>query len=250
MTPKSRTGKSLEPAAVPPSGASPASAPSSRGELDPNPGQSHPGLLGATPPDPHRRRVEAPRGSTGGAGGGSVPPWLQNESNAPLERQLLLAVEPGLQESAPKLSSRQSLKRIAGASLLVGLTAILFFAFLKARRSWEDRVLAVESQLTQASKEGALREETLRRDNSQKERLILERKAENQSLAGLADKTLEQLKTSLDDLRRLREEKVKLEADYRASLECTSAVTKFFAAWLPDWLRKQESKGEEGSPQK
>jgi hypothetical protein len=145
----------------------------------------------------------------------------------------------------PKAKIYRSLRFLGGAMVLLVLSAVFSWSYLSVRRSWEEKVLRLELQVSQITKDGSQREETLGRENLQKERLIQDRKAENQSLAALADKTLEQLKASLDDLRRLREEKVKLETDYRASLEGVSQVTRFFSAWLPAWLGKGEVKREE-----
>jgi hypothetical protein len=135
-----------------------------------------------------------------------------------LERQLLLAREPG-DDSIPRFTRRSSWARVAvlGAALaILGGAGILFF--VQVRGHWMARAGLLESELESALAAATKREDLHRRETAERDRAIEERRSENQSLAALAGKTLEELKTTLEDLRKTREENTGLEKELRAAL--------------------------------
>lgn len=149
-------------------------------------------------------------------------PSLRAETGAALERQLLLVSAPGDESALPGTVSRWRGRLILGA-ILATLAASSVFFFVEVRGHWKGKVAALEGEMERSRRESALREESLRREGAEKDRQLSERKTENQSLALLADKTLEGLKTALADLRRQREETLKLQAEVRSALETRPA---------------------------
>ena len=149
-------------------------------------------------------------------------PSLRAETGAALERQLLLVSAPGDDSTLPGTGSRWSGRFVlAGVLATLAISSVLFF--VEVRGHWKDRVAALEGEMERARSESALREEALRREGADKDRQLAERRTENQSLSTLANKTMEELKTALSDLRHQREETLKLQGEVRTALEARPA---------------------------
>ena len=144
-------------------------------------------------------------------------PGPRTPGAAALERQLLLVREPG-DDSIPRLA-RPSRARTAGlAAALVNLAGAAILFFVQVRSHWQARAGFLEGELETARAAAARMEDMHRREAAEKDRAIEERRSENRSLAGLAGKTLEELKTALEDLRKARDENAGLEKELRAAL--------------------------------
>jgi hypothetical protein len=149
-------------------------------------------------------------------------PSLRAETGAALERQLLLVSAPGDEPVPPGVAPRWRVRLVLGVILgTLALSSIFFF--VEVRGHWKGKVAALEGELERSRRESGQREETLRREAAEKDRQISERKAENQSLSALADKTLEELKAALRDLRTEREQTLKLQAEVKTALETRPA---------------------------
>lgn len=160
---------------------------------------------------------------------------LKAEIGATLERQLLLAGEPEQGPRSPGLSP--GLRRAAIAAVTIAVAGAGAFLFFQARRTWQDRVLGLQGELKQLGEESAKIEQNLRSAMMAKEEEIAQRKAEVERMAALADETLRQLRTSLDDYRKLREEKIAIEKDYRELLRQQSSLATLLGRWVPRWAR-------------
>lgn len=181
----------------------------------PDPRGTYPeGSIALEPPGP--RSAPAPAGP--------FPPRARGEpgprtmGGTALERQLLLVREPG-DDSIPRFTRRSSWARVAvlGAALaILGGGGILFF--VQVRGHWKTRAGFLEGELETARAAATKREDHYRREAAEKDRAIEERRSENKSLAALAGKTLEELKTTLEDLRKAREENAGLEKELRTAL--------------------------------
>jgi len=173
-------------------------------------------------------------------------PSLRAETGAALERQLLLVSAPGDDSTLPGTGSRWTGRLVLGAVLVTLAISSVFF-FVEVRGHWKDRVAALEGEMERSRRESTLREDALRREGADKDRQLAERRTENQSLSALADRTMEELKTSLSDLRRQREETVKLQAEVRTALENRPA--RWLEA-LAGFLQKMPRGPVETAPQK
>lgn len=172
---------------------------------------------------------------------------LRAETGAALERQILLErsreEEKAIARTGRAARRRRPIALITASGLAVAAVALVFCLLFLERRELGGKLSALEKTLQETSREAAAREEALRRASLEKDQALEERKFEAQTLAALADKTLEALKASLEDARRLREEGAKLEADYQA-LKARPLFPGLAAAfsrvdlnkWLPRWL--------------
>jgi hypothetical protein len=161
---------------------------------------------------------------------------LKAEIGATLERQLLLAGEP--QEDARPAILAPWVRRLTLLTLLLAAVASGVFFFVQSRRTWEGKVAGLEEDLRKLAAASAERERALLHEQAAKDLQIAERKAEIGRIAALADDTLRQLRTSLDDFRKLREEKVALEREYRETLRREQAsLDGFLQRWVPRWAR-------------
>jgi hypothetical protein len=115
-------------------------------------------------------------------------------------------------------------------AILVG-AGILFF--VQVRGHWTARAGYLEGELETARSAAAQREDIHRREAAEKDRAIEERRSENQSLAAIAGKTLEELKTALEDVRKAREENAGLEKELRAALRAQAPSLR---DTLREWL--------------
>lgn len=172
---------------------------------------------------------------------------LTTEVGAALERDLLLA---GTTEDAPPGRGPRTSRKLTG--LILGFLALAVlgsgvFFFLESRRTWEGRIEVLEGELQSLREDSAAREQSLRESNAEKDAEIVDWRARVDSLTALADRTIQELKTSLEDLRQLRAEKQELEAGYRELVrKQRSPMDYFFSHWLPAWLRESRihSQGE------
>jgi hypothetical protein len=168
---------------------------------------------------------------------GRAAPSVRAEVGAALERQLLLVGEP----EDGKRDHRPAMPRGLRSSILIlavlGFAAITTYLVIQARRHWEGKVNDLQGRMTRISEESALREEALRREIAEKDLDISQRKVELAKVAGLAEKTFQELQTSLEDLRLLRNEKTKLESEYRTAVKKEGSLTRYLLAeLLPRWL--------------
>jgi hypothetical protein len=168
-------------------------------------------------------------------GMGSLSP--RGETGAAMERQLLLESGPG-EDSFPG-GSRDHWPRITAALVVLGVllgTGIYFF--VQVRGHWKSRASLLETELSAARSEASEKEERYRREAADRDRVIAERRAENQGLAALAGKTVEELQIALADLRKAREENAELESELRKSLRSRSASLKEeLLQWIADrWV--------------
>ncbi|HVR76746.1 MAG TPA: hypothetical protein VMT52_20615 [Planctomycetota bacterium] len=204
---------------------------------------------GTSVPEEHRDQAERPYRPSGlletRDGGGRMS--LRAETGAALERQILLErsreEEKAIARTGRAARRRRPIALITASGLAVAAVALVFCLLFLERRELGGKLSALEKTLQETSREAAAREEALRRASLEKDQALEERKFEAQTLAALADKTLEALKASLEDARRLREEGAKLEADYQA-LKARPLFPGLAAAfsrvdlnkWLPRWL--------------
>jgi hypothetical protein len=179
--------------------------------------------------------LEAPASRPASGTGGT---FLRGEAGprtaggAGLERQLLLAREPG-EDSIPRIA-RPSRARTAGlvaALAIVAAGAILFF--IQVRGHWMTRAGFLEGELESARAAATKLEDVRKREAAEKDRAIEERRSENRNLAALAGKTLEELKTALEDVRKAREENAGLEKELRAALRAKAPSLR---ETLREWL--------------
>jgi septal ring factor EnvC (AmiA/AmiB activator) len=143
-------------------------------------------------------------------------PSLRAETGAALERELLLVDTPGEESVPPRLRRRLGVLAAGAVLLALAVTAVVFF--VQVRGHWRDQLGTAQAELERARKEHGEREAGWKREAAGLTREIEERKAENRSLSQIADKTLVELKTALDDLRRSHEENQKLAAELRDAL--------------------------------
>jgi len=181
--------------------------------------------------------LEPPAQRSAAASHGPFPTRVRGEpaprtaAGTTLERQILLAREPG-EDSIPRFA-RSSWARVAvlGATLaILGGGGVLFF--VQVRGHWIARAGFLESELEVARAAATKKEDLHRRETAEKDRTIDERRSENQSLAALAGKTLEELKTTLEDLRKTREENAGLEKELRAALRARPSLRDTLREWL------------------
>jgi len=173
---------------------------------------------------------------------GAHPP-LNADMGAALERQILLAAgqEEKWRGASPGISGiSRGLRIVIFGSILAAVASSGVFFFAQSRKTWEGKVTALQDQLTQLSRDGQLREDGLRKEIAAKDREIAERKADAQNIARIAEKSLGELKTSLDDLRRLREENLRLQSEYREAIRKQPSMDAFFSRWLPQWLKARD----------
>jgi flagellin-like hook-associated protein FlgL len=112
------------------------------------------------------------------------------------------------------------------------------FFFVQSRRTWEERASALRDRIQEQATAAAAREESLRKEIAARDLQVAERKAEAQSIARIADKTLEELKASLEDLRQMREANALLEAEYREAIRREeSFLARALERWVPEWIR-------------
>jgi len=182
------------------------------------------------------------------AGSGSPPP-LDAEMGAALEREILLTGEQEPYRALPAPGPGRGIRRAVLTALLLGVAASAAVIFLEERRTWKGKVAALEERIEDTIREAARQEEALRKETREKEREIAERKAETQRIATLAEKTLVELRSSLEDNRKLQDEKVSVEVAYRSLLEeQRSSGAYFLMRWLPVWLRENLPRPEATAP--
>ncbi|MBI4603345.1 MAG: hypothetical protein HY721_15445 [Planctomycetes bacterium] len=178
------------------------------------------------------------------------------EGGMSLERQLLIEHLPGWDGGAWPRTSRRSWHVVLGL-VLAAVFALALLFFLEERKGWHDSVATLANQLETAKDEARVREEALRREGAEKERLLAERRAENQSLVALTERTLAELKSSLDEARALRRERSELEEDLREAARAPrrSPVDQLLIRmprWLEAALRAVDAAGvpEDGVPER
>jgi gas vesicle protein len=172
------------------------------------------------------------------AAGGERPfPLLQAETGAAFERELLLAEGPADEAERRRPAGTRRGGRLLVGTVLAVVAATATVSFVRERKSWEEKVSAVEAQLTQLSSNTTQNLELLRQEAAEKDKIIAERKADNQKLAALMDKTLVEMKTSIETLRREeRERSEKLESECRKALERREPTfADVFRTWVPRW---------------
>ena len=185
-------------------------------------------------PQAGERTFRSPRALA--AGERSFSP-LQAEVGAAVERQLLLADGLADAEEVPRPAGTKRGGWLIAATIFAVAAALGGVTFVRVERIWQEKVSQLEGQIGSLSLESAQRIEVLRKEGADKDRVIAERKSENQSLAALMDKTLVELKASLGDLRRERERSQTLEAEYRKAVESRrSFLGEMLSAWVPRWL--------------
>jgi hypothetical protein len=193
--------------------------------------------------------LETPPSRMPGAASGPFAPRGRVETGPGaaglLERQLLLARSPG-EDSIPRLSPPSWPRRaiLAVVIAMVGAAGILFF--VQVRGHWKSRASLLEVELEAARADAARRDDLHRREAAEKDRVIDERRVENRNLAGLAEKTFEELKTVLEDLRKARQHNEKLETELRTALQARAPSIR---ETLREWLSLAKSRpGREAVP--
>lgn len=171
---------------------------------------------------------------------------LKADIGATLERQILLAGGPD-DDSRPAVLSPW-VRRFILATVLLAAAASGVFFFIQSRRTWEGKVAGLQEDLRKLAAVSAQREGALIEEQAAKDLEIAERKAEVDRIAALASDTLRQLRVSLEDFRKLREEKVALEREYRETLRKEQASRAgFLDRWVPRWARPDGTQAERTS---
>ena len=164
---------------------------------------------------------------------------LRPEFGAAIERQLLLASSPEDRPAGPLSPRPRRIGWILGVAFLLAAIGSGVFFFLQARTSWEARVATLRTDLARTTREASEREEALRLETRTKDQEIAERKRESSRVASLAEETLRQLRESMEDFRKVREEKQALEVEHRRLLrERRSPVKYLLDEWVPRWAAR------------
>jgi len=188
-------------------------------------------------------RPWTPQGERLFIGSSSISPSEQvqtvaNENGPMLERELLLAEGAADPRERPHRASTRRTGWIAALALVLIAGALAAVAFLRERASWSEARAVLEDRLAKLSEDSSQKIEALRREAAEKSQQLSERRAENQSLAQLADKTLNQLQACLGDLRHERERNEKLQTECKKALEISRpTLNDAIAEWLPQWVR-------------
>lgn len=221
------------------------------------------GIGGVSAPGTHRAAKDplsrdTALGSLPDADARSARFALRPELGAAVERQLLLESPEEIFERPRRALPRGFFKSLV-TLLFVGGLACAVILYLRERANWRRNTEALERRIESVRKEAAEREEAFRKESRAKDQEILERRRDAERVAKLAEDTLAQLRATLDDLRRLSDEKRELEREYRRVLARRgSALSDLVGEILPKWAaglsraaRKQEtdSTAPSGSPE-
>ncbi|HZN57051.1 MAG TPA: hypothetical protein VFD71_03170 [Planctomycetota bacterium] len=162
---------------------------------------------------------------------------LPSEMGAALERQLLLADGASDVKERARPSGSRRAPWVAAITVVLVAGTVLTVWHLRERKTWMDTAAGLETALAQLRSQTKQEIDALRNQNDTKERWLSERKADNQSLAALLDKSLLQLKANQEDLRRERERNEKLAASYEQALaRSASPIRDAFGTWMKSWL--------------
>src|SRR6185436_3035223 len=101
----------------------------------------------------------------------------RGESTAMLERRLLLETLPGERFELSLPGRRKRTGLIYVLILLLGAGALGLLFVIEDRKQWENTVAALSSRLEVTAKDAATREDSLRRECTEKDKVITERKA-------------------------------------------------------------------------
>jgi septal ring factor EnvC (AmiA/AmiB activator) len=125
-------------------------------------------------------------------------------------------------------------------TVLAIVAATAGVSYVRERKAWEDKVAAVEGTLAQLRTETAQRVDALRQEATEKDRVIAERRADSQKFAALMDKTLVELKASLETMRsEERERSERTEMALKKALEHrVPPLSEVLRVWIPEWLRR------------
>jgi hypothetical protein len=175
---------------------------------------------------------------------GSGYPWKAgapasltfHETPANVERQLLLEDLPlSTNDWGPRKPRRTPWLLIVLCFLVAGALSLLFH--LEQRKGWEASMTSLRGEMETRSRESVLREQSLERLNSDKEKLLLERRSESQSLLGITERTLAELKGSLEEVRALRQGNKELELQIERLREREPRAVGYAGVRLPEWLK-------------
>ncbi|MGQ9592204.1 MAG: hypothetical protein ACUVYA_18130 [Planctomycetota bacterium] len=164
---------------------------------------------------------------------------LRPELGAAVERRLLLqSADEDFAVERPR-RARRRLGPAAGTILIAAALGAGAFGFLRERAAWRRTAETLERRLQSLRAEASAREEALRKESRAKDEEILERRRDAERVAGLAEETLAQLRATLDDFRRLSDEKRELERSYRRLLaERQAPLAQLLREVLPRWAER------------
>ncbi len=174
---------------------------------------------------------------------------LRSDVGAALERQLLLESPEDVFESGRRRRPPRRLLRWLAAALVLGGVACAVLFYLRERGAWQRKAESLERRIGSVLQEASEREEALRRESRAKDQEILERRRDAERVAKLAEDALQQLRTTLEDFRRLSDEKRELEREYRKLLADTKApLAHLFGELLPKWAARLSRSAPQAAP--
>ena len=159
-----------------------------------------------------------------------------HETGVQLERELLLDDLPlGASSWEPGRRHRTPWLVISLLVLVAGALGLLFH--LEQRKGWEASIAGLRGEMESRAREATLREQGLERAVSDKEKLLGERRSESQSLLGITERTLTELKGSLEEVRSLRHDNKQLELEVQNLRQARPRSDRGPSMRLPSWLR-------------